>query len=620
VKPLKQQPNSIVVLDDMRQGQVSSVVFCSPVAVLTALSPAEVLPALDAAERALASGHHVAGYFSYELGYLFEDRLAPLLPAGRSVPLLWLGIFERCARFSETADEALFPDAGRVHAGRLEFECNEQEYARRFERLHGLISAGDLYQANLSFRAGFAFAGDPRALYRDLRQTSRAGYCAYVDDGERQILSFSPELFFEASSDGLIRTRPMKGTAARAVDEATDALARIRLVASDKDRAENLMIVDLLRNDLARVAEAGSVRVESLFEVETYPTVHQLVSTISARRAPSASPTNILRAIFPCGSVTGAPKIRAMEVLRDLETSPRGVYCGAIGAFHPDGSARFNVAIRTLTISGNRGELGIGGGVVYDSCSGSEYAECLLKARYFEAARVPLQLVETLRSEPAGPVLVREARHLARMARSAAVFGIVFDGARAHALLMEAVADAQTSLRVRLVLSETGELSVSALPFDVAVDTRPWRYAISDVRVNSSDVLLRHKTSRRQLFDGVHACAVREIGADEVLFLNERDELTEGSRTNIFIEIDGRLLTPQLDCGLLDGCLRQELIEAGKCTEAAVGLDDLVRADAVYLGNSLRGLKRAVFVSGAEKDRTSAVHVGERDDNLQRRT
>lgn len=466
-KSLNKKPNPAVVLEDARSECGRALVFRSPAAVLSAISPGEVQPALEAADRALAAGNHVAGYFSYELGYLFELRLAPLLPPRRRLPLLWLGIFERCE--VRSAADGLFCDVGRAHAGPLELEWNAQDYANRFERLHKLISAGDLYQANLSFRAGFAFAGDPRALYRDLRKYSRAGHCAYIDDGARTILSFSPELFFEISSSGVIRTRPMKGTAARGSDAASDALARIRLVASDKDRAENLMIVDLLRNDLTRVAEPGSVTVDGLFEVETYPTVHQLVSAISARRARTASATDILRALFPCGSVTGAPKICAMEVIRELEAGPRGAYCGAIGAFHPDGTAQFNVSIRTLTISGNRGELGIGGGVVYDSGSGSEYAECLLKARYYEAARVPLQLIETLRFDPGEAVLVREARHLERMARSAAQFGIAFDLNRARALLAEAVAGAQTSLRVRLTLSETGELAVGVSPFDLSL-------------------------------------------------------------------------------------------------------------------------------------------------------
>ena len=233
-----------------------------------------------------------------------------------------------------------------------------------------------------------------------LRARSAAAHGAFIDDGERQILSLSPELFFDLSPDGQLTAKPMKGTIARGADLQSDADARAALAASVKDRAENLMIVDLLRNDLGRIAEIGSVRVEDLFAVETYPTLHTMVSTVKARLKPGSDIAAIVRALFPCGSITGAPKIRAMEIIRELEASPRGVYCGAIGHFAPDGSARFNVAIRTLTIRGGAGELGIGGAVVQDSASGAEYDECLLKARYYEAARRPLELIETLRWSP----------------------------------------------------------------------------------------------------------------------------------------------------------------------------------------------------------------------------
>jgi para-aminobenzoate synthetase/4-amino-4-deoxychorismate lyase len=586
-----------VILEDAREGFEGTRLFRSPRAILRADSADEVEPALNTAESALRAGHHVAGYFAYELGYLFETRLAPLLSARRKLPLLWLGVFERCERLTGAAATLLFSGARRVYCGPLRFDWTEGQYASRFDRLQDFIAAGDLYQANLTFRAKFAFLGDPRALYVELKRYARAGYCAYVDDGERRILSFSPELFFEISPAGSIRTRPMKGTAARGTDPASDAQARIRLVASDKDRAENLMIVDLLRNDLTRIAEPGSVTVENLFEVETYPTVHQLVSTISARCSRTATVKNIVRALFPCGSVTGAPKIRAMEVIRELESGPRGVYCGAIGAFHPDGTAQFNVSIRTLTISGDRGEIGIGGGVVHDSSSCSEYAECLIKARYYTAARVPIELIETLRFEPQGCVFVRETLHLDRMARSAARFGIPFARERARERMAEAIAGAEAPLRVRLVLAETGELSVAVSMLD-GVRVTGWRFAVSNLRVNSKDELLSHKTSWREDFERELKRASREFGADEVLFLNEKGQITEGSRTNIFAEVGGKLFTPPLSCGLLGGCLRQELIATSKCTEAVLHPEDLAGAGAVFLGNSLRGLIPALPLKG----------------------
>ncbi len=372
---------------------------------------------------------------------------------------------------------------------------------------------------------------------------------------------------------------------------------------SAKNRAENLMIVDLLRNDLGRVAETGSVRVEKLYEVETYPTLHQMVSTITAQLKPAMRVEDILRALFPCGSVTGAPKIRAMEIIREMESSPRGIYCGAIGYFAPDGSARFNVAIRTLTIANGHGELGIGGAVVHDFNAPDEYAECLLKARYYEAARKPLELIETLRHTP-GEDFTRLELHLSRMKNSAAIFGMKFDYEEARRALVlrqaqhEGLAQPLTlslskgegSARIRLTLNEHGEFNATSAPLPTEAPSQ-WKFAISPIRIASADALNRHKTNWREIYDGEFKRLAAEC--DEVIFLNEKDEMVEGSRTNIFARIGGKLVTPPLSCGALDGCLRRELIESGKCTERTLALSNIFNAEEIYLGNSLRGLIRA---------------------------
>ena len=580
-----------IVLDDPRSG--GERIYGCPLEVVRADTIGQVDAAFAKLEDALATGRHAAGYFSYELGYALERRLVPLMPSSRNVPLLWFGIFADCGSGGGCADES----APRTHAGRLVHEWDEARHAASFERIRALIAAGDLYQANLSYRARFSFVGEPYAFYRDLRSRAHARHCAFVDDGERQILSISPELFFDISPACVVRTRPMKGTAARGTTTEEDSAARARLAASEKERAENLMIVDLVRNDLSRIAIPGSVEVENLFEVETYPTVHQLVSTVTARLAPRMGVETIVRALFPCGSVTGAPKIRAMEVIRDIETSPRGVYCGAIGYFAPDGSAAFNVAIRTLTITGGEGELGIGGAIVFDSRAHAEYEECRVKARFYEAARHPLQLIETLRYEP-GAGFLRLDRHLARIASSAAALGFGFDAACAGHELQRCVAGRFETLRVRLTLDEDGMVCAGAEPF--VASRVPWRFAISPRRASSRDPLLRHKTSRRELHDSERAQLVASLGCDEVLFLNERGELTEGSRTNIFVEIGGTLLTPALTAGLLDGCLRRELLDEGRCFEAPLTSADLDRAERVFLGNSLRGLFPAIQIPHAE--------------------
>ena len=544
--------------------------FQAPRAVITATGVADVPEALAAVSQALADGHHVAGWLAYELGYALEPRLAPLLPDGAL--LLCLGVFDAPA-----------PDTpaptGRAYAGPLAHDWDEAAYRARFVAVKEKIAAGDIYQANLSYRARFAFAGDPAALYERLRASARAPWCGHVDDGERQILSLSPELFFELSANGVIAARPMKGTAARHGDDLAEGAA---LAASMKDRAENLMIVDLIRNDLGRIAQTGSVAVKALFDVETYPTLHTMVSTVAAQARSEASVADILRALFPCGSVTGAPKIRAMEILRELEDTPRGAYCGAVGYFAPDGSARFNVAIRTLTIIGQDGVLGIGGGVVQDSGAAAEYAECRLKARFFEDGRPPLQLIETMKWDKG---FMRLDAHLARMAASARVFSLAFDAGQARVALDSAVSGRDRPQRVRLTLDEAGRHEATAAPLEA--NPPHWTYEIATARIQSADLLQQHKTSWRALYD-------RQSGmADEVLFCNERGELAEGARSNIFLERDGILLTPPLSAGALDGRLRAELVAAGRAREAVLTPDDLKGA-VVYCGNSLRGLVRAV--------------------------
>jgi para-aminobenzoate synthetase / 4-amino-4-deoxychorismate lyase len=540
--------------------------FASPRQLIRADRADQVPAALAAAETALAQGKYVAGWLGYELGYVLESRLAGLTP--ETAPLLRLGVFDGPREAPAVA--------GRAYAGPLAPEWDAAAYAARFRTVKDYIAAGDIYQANLSFRARFPFLGEPRALYEQLLAASGAGHCGYVDDGERQILSLSPELFFDLSRDGVLTVRPMKGTAPRHGD---DAAERDALAASTKNRAENLMIVDLIRNDLSRIAENGSVAVSDLFRIETYPTLHTMVSTVTARKRAGAGMADIVRALFPCGSVTGAPKIRAMEILRELETSPRGVYCGAVGCFAPDGSARFNVAIRTLTICGDTGEMGIGGGVVQDSREDSEYAECLLKARFFEAARKPLELIETLRWDNG---FVRLDGHMTRMAASARALGLAYDSCAARIALQEAITGRTGPLRIRLTLNEQGAYHATAHELDG--NPPHWTYAVSPQCTDSRDMLLGHKTNWRELYDS----EVKRLGTDEVIFRNERGELTEGARSNIFVRHGDALLTPPLSAGVLDGRLRAELIAQGKAREETLMPADLTGE--VFFGNSLRGL------------------------------
>lgn len=550
--------------------------------------PNEVPEAVEHLERALDSGFHLAGWFSYELGYLLESRLKPRwrLDRSDSPPLIWFGVFDP----PRTLQRASIGLRGRAYAGPLRHGWSAEDYRVRFARVRRYIRDGDIYQANLSFRSYFAFAGDPLALWLGLRDATAVRHGAFIDTGECQILSLSPELHFSLTAAGEMECRPMKGTAARGNDPRTDDENRRALAASSKDRAENLMIVDLVRNDMGRIAETGSVRVPELFRLETYPSFHTLVSVVRAQLRNETRLADIVKALFPCGSITGAPKIRAMEIISELETEPRDVYCGSIGYFAPDGAASLNVAIRTITIKNGTGVLGLGGAVVQDSDPGAEYEECLLKAQFFERSRKPLILIETLRYSHG---FVDLDRHLSRMANSARAFSLPFNEDAARDTLATAVGG-EPDLRVRLTLDETGNFAATAEP--LLPNPGSWKFVISRECVDSSDPLLRHKTGWRQLYDRESA-RVKRDGLDEVIFRNERGELTEGSRTSLFIRRNGRLATPPLSSGLLNGVLRSKLLESGACAEELLHPRDLDDAPEIFLGSSLRGLIPALLVN-----------------------
>ena len=572
-------------------------VFSGFLGAIAAAQPDEVPAALDALDRARGQGEILAGYFAYELGYALEPHLGPLMPSERALPLLWFGRFQDQQVLEGVAIGAWL-DAqiqGRAYAGPLKPLLDQAGYAERFARAMDYIRAGDIYQVNLTFQADFAFAGDPMALYRTLRPHSQAGFGGVIADGTRTLLSLSPELFFTVEG-GVLTARPMKGTSPRDADANEDSRLRAQLQASEKDRAENLMIVDLIRNDLSRVSATGSVRVGDLFAVESYPTVHQMVSTVHGSLREGVRSSDIVRALFPCGSVTGTPKIRAMEIIRELEDGPRGLYCGAMGAFFPDGSSRFNVAIRTLTLEDGRGSMGIGGAVVADSEAASEYQECLIKTRFFSEPRKSIGLIETLRFDQAVG-FVREDLHLTRMARSATAFDIPFDEEAAKTKLRDGVRGSTSVLRVRLFLNESGRFVCSCQ--SLGPDASHWRYAISDKRVQSTDPLLRHKIDWRAFYDDEYTALHKQTECDEVLFLNERGEIVEGSRTNVFLRFGDSLVTPPLDAGPLDGVLRRALLDdpAARCREGRLTLADLGKADSISFGNSLRGLVSATPIT-----------------------
>jgi para-aminobenzoate synthetase/4-amino-4-deoxychorismate lyase len=552
---------------------------------------------LAAIEKATESGLYAAGFLSYELGYLLEPRLAPLLPDERNQPLLWMGLFEKPRILTSSQVRQWLHDQGqgKFDLRDLRLSISEADYQRAFEKVKDFLRAGDVYQINLTFKYLFNFSGDPLVLYEALRRKQRVAHGALVAAPNFHVLSLSPELFVHTEK-GNARVRPMKGTAPRGVTSSEDQRLREWLQGDEKSRAENLMIVDMLRNDLGRVAMPGSVKVSDLFAVETYRTVLQMTSTVTARLPEEIGFKRLIQSLFPCGSITGAPKIRAMEIIRELETSPRGVYTGAIGMVAPKNCVRFNVAIRTLHLNAEgRGEMGIGSGLVYDSRAEAELKECLLKAEFLTAPHQDFQLIETLRWQaPQGYYLL--GLHLERLAVSAVHFGFPYDPSRVRlALKAEARKFRVGTYRVRLLLGDDGEITVTSSPVTLPTRETLMGFVISERRVDSTDIFLYHKTTNRELYTNEYQRLQLLTGCDEVLFLNERDEITEGSRTNIFIQKNGRLLTPARNAGLLNGTLRSRLLadRRRKVARAVLTLEDLQSAERVFLGNSVIGLVSA---------------------------
>ncbi len=561
-----------VLLDDAR-GDGETWLYAQPIEIVETREPTEIRACLERLR-----GRHAAGFLSYEAGLALEGRLAPLaeVPSPDAPPLLWFGIFGR----AETVDPAAFlPDGAGAWAGMPRPLIAQDAYRAAIDAVLEHIAAGDIYQANLTFQAEARIAGDPRALYAAIRKRARAGHGGIIFTGEHWLLSFSPELFFTCEG-GHVVTRPMKGTAPAGSDPAA-------LRDDPKQRAENLMIVDLLRNDLSRLAKPGTVKVPEMFAVETYPTVLQMTSTVTAELEEGVGPVDLLAAIHPCGSVTGAPKIRAMEIIHALEKGTRGVYTGAIGRLAPDGAAAFNVAIRTLVIRDGEthGRLGLGSGIVADSESGPEWRECLTKGEFLATTR-RFDLIETMAFDPHAGIAELD-RHLARLKRSAAALDFPFDRHEARNELQAATFRAGASV-VRLLLSPSGAMAIElrALP---SAPAGPVRVTIADLPVAPEDFRLRHKTSDRAFYDEARVAAEMF----EVLFRDSAGFLTEGSFTSVFVERDGALLTPPSSRGLLPGVLRERLIEEGRAHESDLTEADL--AGGFLIGNAVRGLIPAIL-------------------------
>ena len=637
----------MILLDDCKSSAQtpSSLFFENPLSHWRVFHIQDLENTLEEMEATRASGCHVVGLLFYELGEALRGitRHKRHSSAARGVdafqansqssrtaekdadaalkaPLLLEAFaFRQCKRLSnaqvsewlEARTNAMTERDRTVGLLNVHASLNEENYTRDIATIQRFIGQGDTYQVNHTFELNAKAYGHPLALYQRLRERQPVRYGAYIETPDRNVLCFSPELFIK-NEEGLLTAKPMKGTLSRLQAKAAD------LSSNEKDRAENLMITDLIRNDLGQICETGSIKVPALFDVEEVGDVYQMTSTITGRLKPDLSLHEILRASFPCGSVTGAPKKRTMEIIAELEPQPRGLYCGSIGLFEPNGNFQLNVVIRTLEINAKRQvRVGIGSGITIDSQAGKEWQECAVKAGFVTGLSSPVGLIETMRVENGQPPLL--AMHLSRMQASAKALGIAFNRSHIEAQVQNYLRSSlqdEGVFRLRLELSARCELQIShgAVEPLISPQTIYWARDLlghEAALMHSTNPLLAHKTTARVVYDRGWKAAVAKGGFD-ALFINERGEVTEGGRSSLFICSNGQWWTPPLRSGVLPGVMREQLLNPRElalhakdtallnsdlaCSildgaqERVLYPDDVLKADALAVVNALRGV------------------------------
>lgn len=570
-------PGLVVLRETAEGGRSRWLRFQHPVSVLQAEGLEQVPNSLAAVESATEEGLYAAGFLTYEAAPAFDPAFVTRQRG--SLPLVWFGLFETVEEIDLDPQE----QGGIFTLSDWQPSVGVEQYREAVDQIRQWIARGDTYQVNYTFRLWANFDGDPWGFFHALCRVQRAGYCAYVDIGRHVLCSASPELFFSLSASRIL-ARPMKGTAPRGLTLEEDDRQASWLKRSQKNRAENVMVVDMVRNDLGRIAHPGTVRVTGLFDIERYDSLYQMTSTVEARA--DAPLGQIFRALFPCASITGAPKVRTMELITELEGEPRGIYTGAIGFVGPERQAQFNVAIRTVHIDRRSGwaEYGTGGGIVWDSVAEEEYRECASKSLVLTERRPEFSLLETLLWMPDQGYQLLE-RHVERLAASAHYFDFPVDLeylSRRLAVLASTLPPEPH--RVRLLLSPRGGVRLEAEPEKGR--KRAWRVALAKEPIDRSNRFLFHKTTFRQIYDQAHADFLEY---DDVLLWNLEGELTESTLANLVVRMGHELLTPPVECGLLPGTLRAELLARGWIRERKMLKEKLAAADAIYLINSVRG-------------------------------
>lgn len=561
-----------------RLGNNNPMVFSNPEKVLQTYNLEEVPTIFQQLEDYTKKGYYAAGYVAYEAAPAFDSNMA--VHRNGKYPLIWFGIFGHPLSWNEESD----PEEG-FAVSEWELNTSPVEYRKRIEQIKRAIEEGDTYQVNYTDRLSARFEGSDFSFYRQLTRNQESDYSAYLNLGDFRILSASPELFFSVEY-GKLKTKPMKGTAPRGRTIKEDEKLIHQLSTSKKEQAENLMIVDLLRNDLSKIAKPGSVKVTHLFEAETYPTVHQLTSTIEADLKENSSLLDWFRALFPCGSITGAPKISTMRYISELESSPREVYCGAIGFITPERNAKFNVPIRTVLIDkkNNSAVYGVGGGITWDSTSAGEYQELHAKAKLLTEHRPVFHLLESLKLENGNYPLL--PYHLKRLEDSAAYFNFTLDKIKIEEALLRYSESNRTGChKVRLLAKKSGQFSVESS--SVHGSPEVVSAVLASEPVSDADPFLFHKTTNRSVYNKLEESKPKEVFA--VLMWNQSNEVTEFTIGNVVMEIAGRYYTPPLSSGLLPGTFRQYLLDNRRIEEKVFHKDQLNEVDAVWFINSVRG-------------------------------
>ncbi|MFP4466626.1 MAG: chorismate-binding protein [Candidatus Goldiibacteriota bacterium] len=564
-----------------RRSSGKNMLFTGAVKHIRCIDKKRVNGVLDEIDSYLAKGYYFAGYLSYEAGYGTEKKFARIKTGG--APLICGGIYRG---FKEIPHGVVRKTAGpgeRFFSYGFSPSMPRKRYKKAFEKIKKLIKQGEAYQVNFCFKINFRWKGLLKDMFFSAAQRQKTPYCAFINDGERVIMSFSPELFFRAAGRRIFM-KPMKGTV---IKENTGGGGGEFLRQSIKNRAENVMIVDLIRSDLGRICETNTVKVKELFKVEEYKTVFQMTSTVAGRLKKEKTFGDIIRAVYPCGSVTGAPKIRAMQIIKELEESRRGVYTGAVG-FASKSEAVFNIPIRTPVLKGDKGEMGAGSGIVYDSSADREYEECLGKTVFFEGACEGFGVIESFLYEN-GKLFLSEF-HFDRLKRSLKEFGIRTGIQKVRKVLKKQTArlDSGKNYKVRVIVDRNGGISAGA---EMIRPVKGGEIAVSEETVDHTDVFLRHKTTVRRLYDSEYE-KYRRQGFADVIFMNEKEEVTEAHSSNIVIRKSGRFYTPPVSCGLLPGVYRRHLVETGKCRVKKVFLKDLYEADEIFLCNSVRRMAK----------------------------